>query len=123
MKSRRKSIEQEVRSAQQQIPVTLSRTGLNIFPRVMNAEISPEKLIAVICRNLIFYQVQRLCHYDADEQNAVSPAFSAYSESIRQFLLNTDCIDLYLCRLLLSQLYRIQHRILLHLICRKLFGY
>lgn len=97
MKSRRKSIEQEVRSAQQQIPVTLSRTGLNIFSRVMNAEISPGKLIAVICRNLIFYQVQRLCHYDADEQNAVSPAFSAYSESIRQFLLNTDCIDLYLC--------------------------
>ncbi len=58
---------------------------------------SPEKLVAVICRNLIFYQIQRMCNKNADEQNNVSPAFSAYSDKMRHFLHNSNCLELYLC--------------------------
>lgn len=97
MKNCRNTIGQDVKSARHQIPVTLSRTGLTVFPRSNGVDVSLEKLVAVICRNLIFYQIQRMCSKNADEQNNVSPAFSAYSDKMRHFLHNSDCLELYLC--------------------------
>mgnify|MGYP007129682746 CR=1 FL=1 len=46
------------------LPVMLSRTALKIFPKWKTADMSSKQIVAVICRNLLFYQIQLMFELD-----------------------------------------------------------
>ena len=81
------------------LPVMLSRTALKIFPKWKTADMSSKQIVAVICRNLLFYQIQLMSrNYAAEPDCSNSTIFLSYASALRKFLLQESDLELYLCR-------------------------
>ena len=60
---------------------------------------SSKQIVAVICRNLLFYQIQLMSwNYAAEPDCSNSTVFLSYASALRKFLLQESDLELYLCR-------------------------